>query len=72
MASFLAVSTPNLCKSPQQQPVSLACLEKPPGPPHMSCTIYPDKSQHWTLVGMGLRWTPQGVSLDGDGIQGHW
>lgn len=57
MASFCAIPTPNPCEFlQQQQPASLVCLVKPPGPSHMSfCIIYPGKAQHRTLVGMGLR-----------------
>lgn len=63
MAFFHAIPTPHPCESPQQQPASSAWLVKPPGPSHMSfCTIYPGKSQHWTLAGIEPRWTPQGMS----------
>lgn len=66
MASFCAVPTSNLYKSPQQQPASLACLMKPPGPSHMSfCIMHPGKSHCWNLAGMGTRRTPQGVALVG-------
>lgn len=61
MAGFCAVPTPNPCECLPQQPASLACLVKPPGPSHMSfCMIYPGKSEQRTLLGMGPRGTPRG------------